>query len=88
MTKQLKKSAVTNAIALPLPLCFFCFVLLRRFRENLTNPFYFYLSPTCGSPGSTPSVISLALTSEGQFFSERGFTNLLSNFVGFSSQLE
>ena len=40
---------------------FFCFVLLRRFRENLTKPFYFYLSRTCDSPGGTPSVISLAL---------------------------
>ena len=38
-----------------------CFVLLRRFRENLTKPFYFYLSRTFGSPGGTPSVISLAL---------------------------
>ena len=49
-TEKLKKSAA------PLPLCFSCFVLLRRFRENLTKPFCFYLSRTCGSPGGTPSV--------------------------------
>ena len=46
---------------IPFPLCFTCFVLFRRFRENLTKPFYFYLSRTYGSPGGTPSVISLAL---------------------------
>ena len=56
LTEKLKKSAVANAIAIPLPLCFSSFVLLRRFRENLTKPFYFYLSRTCGSSGGTPSV--------------------------------
>ena len=61
LTEKLKKSAVANAIAIPLPLCFSCFVLLRRFRKNLTNPFYFYLFRTRGSPGVTPSVVSLAL---------------------------
>ena len=61
LTKKFKKSAVANAIAIPLPLYFSCFVLLRRFRENLTKPFYFYLSRTCDSPGGTPSVFSLAL---------------------------
>ena len=61
LTEKFKKSAVANAIAIPLPLCFSCFVLLRRFRENLTKPFYLYLSRTCGSPGGTPSVISIAL---------------------------
>ena len=61
MTEKFKKSAVASGIAIPLPLCFFCFVPLRRFRENLTKPFYFYLSRTCDSPGGTPSVISLAL---------------------------
>ena len=62
LTGKLKKSALANAIAILLPLCFSCFVLLRRFRENLTKPFYFYLSRTCGSLGGTPSVISLALS--------------------------
>ena len=61
LTEQFKKSAVTSAIAIPLPLCSSCFVPLRRFRENLTKPFYFYLFRTCDSPGGTPSVISLAL---------------------------
>ena len=61
LTEKLKKSAVANAIAIPLPLCFSYFVLLCRFRENLTKSFYFYLSRTCGSLGGTPSVISLAL---------------------------
>ena len=61
LTEKFKKSAVANTIAIPLPLCFLCFVPLRRFRENLTKPFYFYLSRTCDSPGGTPSVISLAL---------------------------
>ena len=61
LTEQLKKSAVANAIAIPFLLCFSCFVLLRRFREELTKPFCFYLSRTCGSPGGTPSVINLAL---------------------------
>ena len=61
LAEKFKKSAVTNAIAIPLPLCFSCFVPLRRFRENLTKQFYFYLSRTCDSPGGTPSVISLAL---------------------------
>ena len=51
------KGVTTHA----LPVCCSCFVPLRRFRENLTKPFYFYLSRTCDSPGSTPSVISLAL---------------------------
>ena len=60
MTEQVKKSAVVNAIAIPLLLCFSCFVLLRRFRENLTKPFYFHLSRTCSSSDGTPSVISLA----------------------------
>ena len=62
MTDKFKKSAVASAIAIPLPLCFSCFVPLRRFRENLTKRFYFYLSCTCDSPSGTPSVISLALT--------------------------
>ena len=61
LTEKFKKSAVANAIAIPLPLCFSFFVPLRRFLENLTKPFYFYLSRTCDSPGGTPSVISLAL---------------------------
>ena len=52
---------MASAIAIPLPLFFPCFVLLRRFRENLTKPFYFYLSRTDDSPGGTPLVISLAL---------------------------
>ena len=60
LTGKFKKSAVANAIAIPWPLCFSCFVPLRRFRENLTKPFYLYLSRTCDSPGGTPSVISLA----------------------------
>ena len=63
LTEKFKKSTVASAIAIPLPLCFSCFVPLRRFRENLTKPFYFYLSRTCDSPGGTPSVISLALIS-------------------------
>ena len=63
LTEKLKKSAVANAIAISFALCFSCFVLLSRFRENLTKPFYFYLSHTCGSPNGTPSVISLALSS-------------------------
>ena len=58
---KFKKSAVASAIAIPFPLCFSCFVPLRRFRENLTKPFYFYPSRTCNYPGGTPSVISLAL---------------------------
>ena len=62
LTEKFRKSAVASAIAIPLPLCFSCFVPLRRFRENLTKPFYFYPSCTCDSPGGTPSVISLALT--------------------------
>ena len=61
LTEKFKKSTVANAIAIPLPLCFSCFVPLRRFRENLTKPFYIYLSRTCDSPGDMPSVISLAL---------------------------
>ena len=61
MTEKFKKSAVANAIAIPLPLCFSSFVPLRRFRENLIKPFYLYLSRTCDSPGVTPSVINLAL---------------------------
>ena len=61
LIEKLKKSAVANAITIPLPPCFSCFVLLRRFLENLPEPFYFYLSRTCGPPGVTPSVISLAL---------------------------
>ena len=48
-TENFKKSAVASAIAIPLPLCFSCFVPLRRFRENLTESFYFYLSRTCDS---------------------------------------
>ena len=60
-TEKFKKSAVANTIAIPLPLCFSCFVPLRRFRENLIKPFYLYLSRTCDFPGVTPSVISLAL---------------------------
>ena len=61
LTEKFKKSAVASAIVIPLPLWFSCFVPLRRFRENLSKPFYFYLSRTCDSPGGTPSVISLAL---------------------------
>ena len=64
LTEKFTKSAVANAIAIPLPLCFSCFVPLRRFRENLIKPFYLYLSRTCDSPGVTPSVISLALNNE------------------------
>ena len=65
LTEQLKKSAVANAIAKPLLLCYSSFVLLiRRFRENLTKPFYFYLSRPRDSPGGTPSVINLALSWE------------------------
>ena len=60
-TEKFKESTVASAIAIPLPLCFSCFVPLRRFRENLTKPFHFYLSRTCDSPDGTPSVISLAL---------------------------
>ena len=67
LTEKLKNSAVANAIAIPLPLCFSCFILLRRFRENLMKPFYFYLSRTCGSPGGTLSVISLALRGDWHF---------------------
>ena len=67
LTENFKKSAVASTIAIPLPLCFSCFVLLRRFRENLTKPFYFYLSRTCDSPGGTPSVISLVLRANGAF---------------------
>ena len=62
LTEKFKKSAVASAIAISLPLCFSCFVPLRRFQENLTKPLYFYLSRTCDSPDGTPSVISLALT--------------------------
>ena len=61
LTEKFKKSTVASAIAISLPLCFFCFVPLRRFRENFTKPFYFYLSSTCDAPGGTPSVISLAI---------------------------
>ena len=61
LTEKFKKSAVASALAIPLPLCFSCFVPLRRSRENLTKPFYFYLSRTCESPAGTPLVISLAL---------------------------
>ena len=64
LMEKFKKSAVASAIAIPLPLCFSWFVPLRRFRENLTKPFYFYLSRTCDSPGGTPSVISVALNSQ------------------------
>ena len=60
LTEQLKKSTVENAVAILFPLCFSCFVLLRRSRENLTKPFSFYLFRTCSSLGATPSVISLA----------------------------
>ena len=61
LTENFKKSAVASAITIPLPLCFSCFVPVRRFRENLTKPFYFYLSRTCDSPRGSPSAISLAL---------------------------
>ena len=64
LTEKFKKSTVAYAITLPLPLCFSCFVPLRRFRENLTKPFYFHLFRTCDSPGGTPSIISLALRVE------------------------
>ena len=47
------------------------FVLLRRFQENLTKPFYFYLSRTCGSPGDTPSVISLGLILFNKFLRQK-----------------
>ena len=59
LTEQMKKSTVTQAIAIPLPLSFSCLVLLRLFQENLTKPFYFHLSRTCDFPGGTPSVIIL-----------------------------
>ena len=62
LTEEFKKSTVASAIAIPLPLCFSCFDPLHRFRQNLTKPFYFYLSRTCDSPSGTPSVITLALT--------------------------
>ena len=39
LTEQLKKSAVASAIAIPFALCFSCFILLRRFQDNLTKPF-------------------------------------------------
>ena len=52
---------MANAIAIPLPLCFSCFVPLRRFRENLIKPFNLYLSRTCDSPGVTPSVIVMKI---------------------------
>ena len=65
LTEKFKKSAVVSAIAIPLPLCFSCFIPLRRFqavpRKLDQTIFYFYLSHTCDSPGGTPSVISLAL---------------------------
>ena len=44
LTEKFKKSTVASAIAIPLPLCFSCFIPLHRFRENLTKPFYFSLS--------------------------------------------
>ena len=62
LTEKFKKSAVASAIAILLPLCFSCFVPLRRFRLNLTKLFYFYLSRTCDSSGGTRSVISLVLS--------------------------
>ena len=61
LTGKFKKSAVASTITIPLPLCFSCFVPLRRFRENLTKPFYFYFSRTWDSPVGTLLVISLAL---------------------------
>ena len=67
-TENVRKSAVSSAIAIPLPLCFSCFVPLRWLLGNLTKLFYFYLSRTCDSPGGTPSVISFALN---QAVSER-----------------
>ena len=73
LTEKFKKSAAASAIAILLPLCFSCFVPLRRFRENLTKPFYFYLSRTCDSPGGTPPVISLALR-DLRKFSEYAFS--------------
>ena len=66
LTEKFKKSAVANAIAIPLPLCFSYFVPLRRFRENLIKPFYLYLSRICDSPDVTPSVISLRLVSHNR----------------------
>ena len=61
LTEKFKKSAVASAIAIPLPLYISCFVPLRRSRENLTKPFYLYLSRTCDALAGTPSVFSLAL---------------------------
>ena len=46
LMENFNKSAVASAIAIPLPLCFSCFVPLRRSRENLTIPFYLYPSRT------------------------------------------
>ena len=71
LTEKLKKSAVANVIAIALPLCFSCFVLLRRFRGNLTKPFYFYLPRTCGSPGDTPWIISRTVRVEHFFGSSQ-----------------
>ena len=61
LTTKFKKSTVANAIAIPLPLCFSCFVPLRRFRENFIKPFNLYLSRTCDSPGVTSSVIVMKI---------------------------
>ena len=59
---------MVSAIAIPLPLCFSCFVPLRRSRENLTKPIYLYLSRTCDSLAGTPSVINLALNKNWLYF--------------------
>ena len=65
LTEKLKRSAVANTSAITLPLYFSCLGLLRRFQENLTKPFYFYLSRTSSFSGGTPSAISLALKEKG-----------------------
>ena len=56
-----KKNTVAHAIAMPLPLCFSFFVLLRYFLKYLIKPFYFYLSRTYASVSGTPPVINVIL---------------------------
>ena len=82
-TEKFKKSAVVNAIAIPLPLCFSYFVPLRRFRENLTKPFYFYLSRTCDYPVGIPSVISLALSTNTSKSENAGTPQSTFKYVGY-----